>query len=39
VAATARSVGGEAKVSERALVHITALRTVSTPKYAKPTSK
>jgi uncharacterized protein YlxW (UPF0749 family) len=39
VAATARAAGGDAKVSERTKIDISALRTVSTPKYAKPTSK
>jgi uncharacterized protein YlxW (UPF0749 family) len=36
VAATARAAGGEAQMSERDKITITALRSVPTPKYASP---
>jgi uncharacterized protein YlxW (UPF0749 family) len=39
VAATARAAGGDATVNEQAKVDITALRSLSAPKYAKPTGK
>jgi uncharacterized protein YlxW (UPF0749 family) len=39
VAATARAAGGDATVTEETHVDISALRTVSAPKYAHPASK
>jgi uncharacterized protein YlxW (UPF0749 family) len=39
VAATARAAGGDAKVSEQTKVVVSALRSQSIPKYAKPTTK
>jgi uncharacterized protein YlxW (UPF0749 family) len=39
VAATVRADGGSATITQQSRVDITALRTISTPRYAKPTGR